>query len=205
MGRIRTIRPEFWSDETIADLDDLSKLVYIGTWNLADDSGFFSWSVRGIAAELFRFERPERREKKVARALEALEALGRIRVLACGKHAIVPRFERHQRLAGTTRQVRTIERAHAGECMVPDDPRESPTIPDGKRDVEESRGKESREEVTRARAGSGEPNGRLSQAQEAELRELLANPKTTAAAKKAAIRTLERYGLEIEGENDAGK
>ena len=203
MGRIRTIRPEFWSDETIADLDDLSKLVYIGTWNLADDSGFFSWSVRGIAAELFRFERPERREKKVARALEALEALGRIRVLACGKHAIVPRFERHQRLAGTTRQVRTIERAHAGECGIPYDPRGSPTIPDGKRD--ERRGEGRRVERGNARARRERKNGRLSSEQEAEIRELLANPKTTAAAKKAAIRTLERYGLEIEGENDAGK
>ncbi|EIZ83673.1 hypothetical protein WYO_3686 [Methylobacterium sp. GXF4] len=39
MARIRTIKPEFWTDEKIVQLPFSARLVFIGLWNFADDDG----------------------------------------------------------------------------------------------------------------------------------------------------------------------
>jgi 5-methylcytosine-specific restriction endonuclease McrA len=39
MARIRTIKPEFWSDEKIVGLPFSARLFFIGLWNFADDFG----------------------------------------------------------------------------------------------------------------------------------------------------------------------
>lgn len=41
MARIRTIKPEFWTDEKIVLLPYEARLLFIGIWNFADDYGFF--------------------------------------------------------------------------------------------------------------------------------------------------------------------
>jgi 5-methylcytosine-specific restriction endonuclease McrA len=40
MARIRTIKPEFWTDEKIISLPFHARLFFIGLWNFADDHGF---------------------------------------------------------------------------------------------------------------------------------------------------------------------
>lgn len=39
MARIRTVKPEFWTDSTIVQLTPYARLLYIGMWNFADDYG----------------------------------------------------------------------------------------------------------------------------------------------------------------------
>ena len=39
MARIRAIKPEFWEDEKLAKLPVHARLMFIGTWNFADDNG----------------------------------------------------------------------------------------------------------------------------------------------------------------------
>lgn len=39
MARIRSIKPEFWTDEKVVGLSPLARLVFIGLWNFADDEG----------------------------------------------------------------------------------------------------------------------------------------------------------------------
>lgn len=39
MARIRTIKPEFWTDERIVELSPMARLFFIGMWNFADDHG----------------------------------------------------------------------------------------------------------------------------------------------------------------------
>lgn len=39
MARIRTIKPEFWTDEKIVQLPFHARLLFIGMWNFADDDG----------------------------------------------------------------------------------------------------------------------------------------------------------------------
>ena len=54
--RIRTIKPEFWTSETIAPLSDKAKLLAIGLLNFADDEGYFWANPVLIRAALFPFE-----------------------------------------------------------------------------------------------------------------------------------------------------
>lgn len=39
MARIRTIKPEFWTDEKIVELPFEARLFFVGLWNFADDNG----------------------------------------------------------------------------------------------------------------------------------------------------------------------
>jgi len=39
MARIRSIKPEFWTDEKVVSLSPLARLLFIGMWNFADDYG----------------------------------------------------------------------------------------------------------------------------------------------------------------------
>lgn len=39
MPRIRTVKPDFWTDSKIVGLSPLARLLFIGSWNFADDFG----------------------------------------------------------------------------------------------------------------------------------------------------------------------
>jgi 5-methylcytosine-specific restriction endonuclease McrA len=56
MARIRTVKPEFWEDETIGLLSFPARLLFIGAWNLADDEGLLRWSPAYIKASLFMYD-----------------------------------------------------------------------------------------------------------------------------------------------------
>jgi len=72
MGRIRTIKPEFWEDDRVGQLSPLAKLVFIGSWNLADDAGRLRWSADYINASLFMYEKLSRnRVEKLMAEVEA--------------------------------------------------------------------------------------------------------------------------------------
>lgn len=54
MPRIRNIKPEFWSDERITDLDSpWDRLLFIGLWNFVDDHGYTRYSPRRIKMQVF--------------------------------------------------------------------------------------------------------------------------------------------------------
>ena len=51
--RIRSIKPEFWTSETLADLSEPALLLAIGLLNYADDEGYFNANERLIKAALY--------------------------------------------------------------------------------------------------------------------------------------------------------
>lgn len=53
MARIRTIKPEFWSDGTLMECSLNARLLFIGTWNFADDNGNLDRSAKQIKARIF--------------------------------------------------------------------------------------------------------------------------------------------------------
>lgn len=55
MARIRSIKPEFWTDEDIAMLDDKTKLLAIGLLNHSDDEGYFKAHEALVKAAVFPF------------------------------------------------------------------------------------------------------------------------------------------------------
>lgn len=56
--RIRSIKPEFWRSQDVADLPREVRLLWIGLWSYVDDNGVGVDDFRVIAAELFALDDP---------------------------------------------------------------------------------------------------------------------------------------------------
>jgi hypothetical protein len=75
MGRYRTIKPEFWSDDNMLDLSDSCALFYVSLWNFCDDEGKIENKPRGISKMVCRWS-----EGKVKSFIKTLSTSGRLRV-----------------------------------------------------------------------------------------------------------------------------
>lgn len=53
MSRIRSIKPDFWVDERVADCSPSARLTYIGMQNFCDDRGVHPAKPKTLKAELF--------------------------------------------------------------------------------------------------------------------------------------------------------
>lgn len=53
MARIRTIKPDFWTDEKITECSLSARLLFIGTWNFADDEGNLQASAKKLKMQIF--------------------------------------------------------------------------------------------------------------------------------------------------------
>lgn len=53
--RIRTIKPEFWQSEDLAEVSDKAKLLAIGLLNMADDEGYLKCHSALIKSHIFPF------------------------------------------------------------------------------------------------------------------------------------------------------
>ena len=53
MALIRTIKPDFWVDEKIVELSMEARLLFIGLWNLVDNSGRMEYRPKKIKMQIF--------------------------------------------------------------------------------------------------------------------------------------------------------
>lgn len=53
MARIRTIKPEFWTSEQVAECSANARLLFIGLWNFCDDGGRHPDSAMRLKMEVF--------------------------------------------------------------------------------------------------------------------------------------------------------
>jgi hypothetical protein len=53
MARIRSIKPEFWTDEKLTECSLSARLFFIGTWNFADDKGNLQASAKRLKMQIF--------------------------------------------------------------------------------------------------------------------------------------------------------
>lgn len=53
MSRIRTIKPDFWTSEQIVACSVDTRLLFIGMWNFADDSGVLPASIQRVRMQIF--------------------------------------------------------------------------------------------------------------------------------------------------------
>ena len=53
MSRIRSIKPEFWTSEQVMCCSPITRLLFIGLWNFADDYGIHPASCMRLKAEVF--------------------------------------------------------------------------------------------------------------------------------------------------------
>lgn len=153
--RIRQVKPSFWTDAKLRELSDSERLIYIGLWMEADDSGWLRWDMEQLAVDLFPYRPLDEAEPVLAHAGLVLSSKGRLRILKCG-HAQVPNLSKHQRLAGATHQVHTIFAEHQRCSPNRARPRGSPRLPGNPRPV---RLGQVRSGQSRARMNGAEENG----------------------------------------------
>lgn len=96
MARIRTVKPEFWTDGTIIGLPFEVRLFYIGMWNHACDRGHLSDDPLGLKLKILPADPVDG-----ADMLEQLVTAGRVTRVALPdgrRYLAIPRFTDHQRV-----------------------------------------------------------------------------------------------------------
>ena len=53
MARIRSIKPDFWTSEQVMECSPITRLMFIGMWNFADDHGRMPAAPKTIKAQIF--------------------------------------------------------------------------------------------------------------------------------------------------------
>ncbi len=97
MGRIRTIKPEFFRHEDLYELEKATKLpirlAYAGLWTCCDREGRFKWRPRSLKVEILPYD-----ECDFSRVLDALATRGfLVRYRVAGEdYGYVPTFHAHQ-------------------------------------------------------------------------------------------------------------
>lgn len=99
MARIRSVKPEFWTDEDLADLSRDARLLYIGLWNISDEHGRLRGEPRYIKGQLFPYDDDLTRDG-VDALVDELAGIGKvIRYQAKGSsYLFLPTLHKHQRL-----------------------------------------------------------------------------------------------------------
>ena len=101
MGRIRTIKPEYFTSKDIVKLEPIARLVYIALWCEADREGRLAWDPETIKLRYF----PAESFDEIQRASDALLTRG---LLVTYEHdgclyAFIPKFKIHQQINGNER------------------------------------------------------------------------------------------------------
>jgi len=95
MARIRTIKPEFWSDEKLAECSPSARLLFIATWNFADDDGRMEYSPKRLKMQAFPGDNID-----VLPLVDELAKHRLVIIYRIGTHdyLAIPNFRKHQRV-----------------------------------------------------------------------------------------------------------
>jgi hypothetical protein len=148
MARIRTVKPEFWQNETLAELSAMTRLLAIGLLNHADDEGYFRANPALVRAAIFPFDD----SANVPGMLQELSRAGYLRLAqgSDGKtYGWVVTFLKHQRVD------KPKPSEIKGLCVFQDDSKMIPGIIQDE-SMLERKGKE--QGTGNREAGSGEPD-----------------------------------------------
>lgn len=98
MARIRTIKPEFWTDENLSAISAEACLLAIGLLNYADDEGFFKANPKLVEAAIFPLRELS---LSIHGALIELSNIGYIRLCEGDdgkKYGEIVNFNKHQKV-----------------------------------------------------------------------------------------------------------
>ena len=95
MARIRTVKPEFWTDEKLTECSLAARLLFIGTWNFADDQGRAEYSPKRLKMQIFPAD-----DVDVEVLADELAVHGLLRMYEADGHRYfyIPNFSKHQRV-----------------------------------------------------------------------------------------------------------
>jgi hypothetical protein len=101
MPRIRTVKPEFWEDELLGVMPRDARLLFIATFNMADDEGILRWTPAYIKAQAFMYD-DDLGSKEVDQLMRCLTDAGLVFPYVGGvarqQMAVVVNFRKHQRI-----------------------------------------------------------------------------------------------------------
>lgn len=99
MARIRSVKPEFWSDPVIAQLSHSARLLYIGLWGYCDDEGRGQYLPKQIEGFVFPREDLMNVSGGIHELLSELVGAGRIVVYEADGDQFfhIPTWHDHQR------------------------------------------------------------------------------------------------------------
>jgi hypothetical protein len=103
MGRIRTIKPDFFKSASIAQLQYRTRLTFQGLWTMADDAGRLRYDPRVIAGELWPQE-DDVTWRDVDEDIRSLVGFGFVEEYEVGSQPYiqVDNWARHQRINRAT-------------------------------------------------------------------------------------------------------
>lgn len=95
MARIRSIKPDFWTDEKIVGLSPFARLLFIGMWNFVDDEGRAPYSPGRLKMQIFPADNLD-----ISELVGELRRSGRVEVYQVdGKDYFqVTHFTEHQKI-----------------------------------------------------------------------------------------------------------
>lgn len=100
MARIRSLKPEFWSDEKLAKrVSRDARMLYLGLWNLADEHGRVRGSLHYLKSQVFMYD-DDLTNDDVGRLVAELVAAERVQryVVDDETYLHLPKLSKHQRL-----------------------------------------------------------------------------------------------------------
>jgi len=101
MPRIRTVKPEFWEDEVVGLLPRDARLLFIATFNMADDEGLLRWTPAYIKANAFMYD-DDLTVADVGKLMHCITDAGLlfpyIGGIARQQMAVVVNFRKHQKV-----------------------------------------------------------------------------------------------------------
>ena len=132
MARIRTVKPEFWTDEKVVELSAFARLLFIGLWNFCDDDGRMIYSPKRIKMQIFPADNLE-----ISELFGELRGTSLITVYTVEniEYLQINNFTKHQK----------IDKRTASRHPCPPNPTELPRIPTTdsiKEGIKEGKGKE---------------------------------------------------------------
>lgn len=102
MARIRTLKPDFWQDEDLAEVSESALILAAGLLNHADDEGYFRAATGLVKAAVFPLREPS---LSIQGGLTELSNIGYLELFegADGKkYGFIPGFIRHQKVSRPT-------------------------------------------------------------------------------------------------------
>jgi hypothetical protein len=99
LARYRTIKPEFFADEKLAECTRDARLLFVGLWCFVSDMGRAQNSPRRLKNEIFPGD-DDVDSASVVKWLEELRAVGCIEIYECEDESYIhiPNFLRHQKI-----------------------------------------------------------------------------------------------------------
>lgn len=101
MARIRSIKPEFWTDEKVVELSFEARLLFIGLWNFSDEFGNCEGSLKRLKMQIFPADNLD-----VESCLLEIRSVGLISDYSVSgkKYIHINNFGKHQKVNQTQRR-----------------------------------------------------------------------------------------------------